>query len=152
VNGRAKKGNADLPFLQLTITLTILSLAVACSSTPAEPQPNLHAWEGVSVETLDAHTFFKTVPMFRTRTAGGTEIRNYAYGYDFEECFTKSGAGSFGDLVDENAFIICSSSGIICNNIFYIKEEAVLEYAPTGRCDTDSKVQPESHTLRTKIQ
>ena len=146
------KLNVNIPFLQLTFGTIIIFLLAACASAPPVPKQDLHAWEGISVEALDTHTFFKTVPMFRTRTASGTEIRNYAYGYDFGECFGKEGASQFGDFVNENAFITCSSSRIVCNNIFYIKEDKILEYAPTGRCDTDERVQVEAHNLVPKTQ
>jgi hypothetical protein len=146
------KLNVYIPFLQLTFGTIIIFLLAACASPPPVRQQDLHAWVGISVEALDAHTFFKTMPMFRTRTASGTEIRNYAYGYDFGECFGKEGASQFGDFVNENAFITCSSSRIVCNNIFYIKEDKILEYAPTGRCDTDERVQVEAHNLVPKTQ
>jgi hypothetical protein len=134
------------------VAVTILALAASCASVPPAPQQDLAAWKGASVEELDAHTFFKTVPMFRTKTDGGTEIRNYAYGYNFGECFGQAGASKFGDFVHENDFITCSSSRIVCNNIFYIKEEQVLDYAPTGRCDIDEKVLPERRGLNPKVQ
>ena len=88
--------------------------------------------------------------MFRTKTDNGTEIRNYAYGYNFGECFGNAGANKVGDFVNGNAFTTCSSSRIVCNNIFYLKEGKVVEYAPTGRCYTDAKVQPEARHLRLK--
>ena len=139
-------------FVRITIFLSILILVLACAPAPTVHQQDLDAWVGISVERLDAHKFFMTVPMYRTKTASETEIRNYAYGYDFEECFVGEGATQFGDFVNENAFIKCSSSRIVCNNIFYIKNNLILEYAPTGRCDTDERVQPESHTLNSKSQ
>jgi len=150
MNGRAPKAGLNIRFLQLTIAMTIASLLVACATEPSVRQQDLDAWVGVSIEALDTHAFFKTVPMFRTNTDNGTEIRNYAFGYDFQECFGKTGASKVGDFANGNAFIICSSSRIVCNNMFYIKEEKVLEYAPTGRCDTDEKVQPEALYLRIK--
>jgi hypothetical protein len=136
----------------MLVAMIILAMGVSCASVPPAPQQDLAAWKGASVEELDAHTFFKTVPMFRTKTDSGTEIRNYAYGYNFGECFGQAGASKFGDFVHENDFITCSSSRIVCNNIFYIKEEQVLEYAPTGRCDIDEKVLPERRVLNPKVQ
>jgi len=128
--------------LQILLVLALIFLTPVCSTRPTVQQQDLDSWTNVSVEVLDSHTFFKTAPMFRTKTASGTEIRNYAYGYDFQECFSKAGADNNGDFVDEDAFIGCSSSRIMCNNMFYIKEGTVLEYAPTGRCHTNEKLQP----------
>ena len=121
---------------------------ISCSPVPTVQSQDYSNWTGMSVEFLDDHPFFNAVPMFRTKTGSGTEIRNYAYGYDFGECFTKAGATIFGDFVHEDEFIFCSSSRIICNNIFYIKEEKILEYAPTGRCGSDKRVQPLPSVLK----
>lgn len=137
--------------LELTIAIIIASLVAACATTVRTVrQQDLDAWVGVSVEALDTHAFFMKVPMFRTRTDSGTEIRNYAYGYNFGECFANAGTSKAGDFVNGNDFTTCSSSRVFCNNIFYIKEGKVLEYAPTGRCYTEAKVQPEAPYLRLK--
>ena len=153
MNARGNKTGVNIRFLQLTIAMAIVSLILACATTTRTVrQQDLDPWIGVSVEALDTHTFFMTVPMFRTKTDSGTEIRNYAYGYDFGECFGDAGAKMVGDFVKGNAFITCSSSRIVCNNIFYIKKEKVLEYAPTGRCYTDEKVQPKARYLRIESQ
>jgi len=140
----------NLRFLHLPIAMTIISLLTACTTTHTVRQQDLDAWNGVSVEALDTHALFRKIPMFRSRTSSGTEIRNYAYGYNFEECFGNAGANKIGDFVNGNDFIICSSSRIVCNNIFFIKEEKVLEYAPTGRCDTSANIQPAARYLRAK--
>ncbi len=130
--------------------MAIIPLISACATKHTEKKQDLEAWVGTSVEALDTHALFSTMPMFRTNTDGGTEIRNYAYGYDFGECFGKAGASSPGDFVNTNAFIACSSSRIVCNNLFYIKEEKIIEYAPTGRCHTDRRTQPETRHVTTK--
>lgn len=147
MNARGNKTGVNKCFLQLAVAMAIVSLIAACAAKPTVRQHNLNAWVGVSVEALDTHVFFMTVPMFRTKTGSGTEIRNYAYGYDFQECFSKAGASNVGDFVNEDAFIACSSSRIVCNNIFYIKEGTVLEYAPTGRCDTNEKLHPNAPSV-----
>lgn len=139
-------------FLQLTMAMGILTLAGACATLPTVRQPDLDAWVGVSVEGLDTHPIFSKELMFRTKTTSGTEIRNYAYGYNFKECFGRAGASKFGDFVNENTFITCSSGQIVCNNLFYIREGKVLEYAPTGLCATDAKAQPVGSYLRRKSQ
>ncbi len=153
MNARTNETGGRRCFLQMMVVMTaIIALAASCASVPPAPQQDLNAWEGVSVEELDAHTFFKTVPMFRTKTDSGTEIRNYAYGYNFGECFGQAGANKFGDFVNENEFITCSSSRIVCNNIFYIKEEQVLEFAPNGRCEANEKFMPIRPRLNPKNQ
>jgi hypothetical protein len=152
MNTRGKKIGENMYFLKKAMALATIFLTLACATAPTVQQPDVNAWAGVSVEALDTHGFFMTVPMFRTKTDNGTEIRNYAYGYDFQECFSEAGAKNIGDFVKEDAFIKCSSSRIVCNNIFYIKEGTVLEYAPTGRCDKDKKVQPNAKTVDSKAR
>ena len=138
--------------VQCLMAMALIPLFSACAITePTVKQQDLVAWLGISIEALDTHTQFSIMPMFRTNSDSGTEIRNYAYGYNFGECFAKAGASHSGDFVDINTFITCSSSRIVCNNLFYIKEGKILEYAPTGRCNTDRKTQPERRYLQSKI-
>lgn len=150
MNTRSTKIEINLRLLQFTIALVIVPLLAACATERTEQKQDLEAWVGVSVETLDTHVLFSTMPMFRTNTDNGTEIRNYAYGYDFGECFVKAGASKPGDFVNTSTFITCSSSRIVCNNLFYIKEEKILEYAPTGRCHLDIRTQPTTRHVTTK--
>jgi hypothetical protein len=37
---------------------------------------------------------------------------------------------------------------VVCNNIFYIKDGKVVEYAPTGNCYTDETVRPQARYLQ----
>ncbi|MGE0475029.1 MAG: hypothetical protein AB7P17_15450 [Nitrospirales bacterium] len=148
MNAGVSKTGKHQPFLQLIMTMGIFYMIAACAALPTVRQQDLDAWVGIPVEALNTHPSFKNERMFRTRTHGGTEIRNYAYGYNFEECFGKAGAGKIGDFVEEDTFIRCSSGRIVCNNLFYIRNGKVLEYAPIGLCTTDTKVQPETHYLK----
>jgi hypothetical protein len=128
----------------MAVTVT----ATACSIFLGVRQQDLDAWVGVPVEALDTHSFFITVPMYRTITDSGIEIRNYANGGDVAQCFGSAGANMVGNYATSNAFTTCSSGRIVCNNIFYIKNGKVIEYAPTGHCYTDSTVQPEARYQR----
>jgi hypothetical protein len=130
--------------------IAFIALSVAGCATVR--QQDLDAWVGMPVEALDTHSFFITVPMYRTVTASGIEIRNYSNGADVANCFGSAGADRVGTYVGANAFTTCSSGRIVCNNIFYIKEGKVIEYAPTGRCYTDETVQPQARYLRLKSQ
>jgi hypothetical protein len=125
-------------------------LAVGCASTPVVRQQDLDAWVGVPVEALDTHSFFITVPMYRSVTPSGIEIRNYVNGADVASCFSNAGANLVGNYVNANAFTTCSSGKVVCNNIFYIKQGKVVEFAPTGRCYTDSSLQPQARYLKLK--
>ena len=124
-------------------------LLSSCAGVAVRKQ-DLDAWVGVPVEALDTHSLFLTVPMVRTKTEGGIEIRNYANGRNMSSC---SGSGSTyvsGKWVQGNAFSNCSSGWQGCNNIFYIKEGKVLEYVPTGQCYTNESVQPQERYMRLK--
>lgn len=135
--------------LKLTIAVLVVSLLAGCATVR---QQDLDAWVGIPVEALDTHSFFITVPMFRTRTDSGIEIRNYANGRDVAQCFGNASANRIGNFVNANVFTTCSSGRIVCNNIFYIKNGKVIEYAPTGRCYTNETVQPQARYLRLKSQ
>lgn len=135
--------------LRFTTIAAIFSLLAGCATVR---QQDLDAWVGVPVEALDTHSIFITIPMFRTRTDSGIEIRNYANGRDVAQCFSNAGADRVGNFVNANAFTTCSSGRIVCNNIFYIKDGKVIEYAPTGRCYTNETAQPQARYLRLKNQ
>ena len=136
---------------QLLKGLIVIALAVSILGCHVR-QKDLDAWVGMPVEALDTHSFFITVPMYRTMTESGIEIRNYANGRAVSNCFGTAGATNYGGFVNANAFTTCSGGRIVCNNIFYIKNGKVLEYAPTGRCYTNETVQPEARYQRLKEQ
>ena len=120
-----------------------LACMLAGCATKTVRQQDLDAWAGVPVEALDTHTLFIGLPMVKTMSTGGLEIRNYANATDGQNCFT-TGAGAGGQLVSGTAFTTCSSNRVVCNNIFYIRGGKVIEYAPTGSCYTDETVLPQS--------
>lgn len=131
---------------------TFLSTAIvlsACSGMVVRQQ-DLDAWVGMPVEALDTHSLFLTVPMVRTRTESGIEIRNYANGRNFGSCSGFGSANAAGSWVNANAFSNCTSGWVGCNNIFYIKDGKVIEYAPTGHCYTNETVQPQERYKRLK--
>jgi hypothetical protein len=121
--------------------------AAACATVYVR-QVDIDSWKDVPVEALDMHSFFLTIPMFRTVTESGIEIRNYRNegGYT-TSCVGSGNAYGSGQYVNSSAFSSCSSGTSSCNNIFYIKEGRVLEYAPTGNCYTDKTVQPEARYM-----
>lgn len=130
--------------------IVVTALALSGCAGLLVRQQDLDAWVGVPVEALDTHSFFVTVPMYRTRTESGIEVRNYANGREVASCFSNAQGNRFGNQVNANAFTTCSSGNVVCNNIFYIKAGVVLEYAPTGRCYTNASVQPQARYLRLK--
>lgn len=131
-------------------TFLTAAIAVSACSGLMVRQQDLDAWVGMPVEALDTHSLFLTVPMVRTKTESGIEIRNYANGRNFGSCSGFGSANAAGSWVNANAFSNCSSGWVGCNNIFYIKDGKVIEYAPTGRCYTNETVQPQERYKRLK--
>jgi len=124
-----------------TFATTLAALLI--SGCAGVRQQDLDAWVNMPVEALDTHSFFITVPVYKTYTSSGIEVRNYANGEDIARCFgTVTGAGS-KTVISASQFSACTSNRIVCNNIFYIKDGRVLEYVPTGQCMTDDSVKPE---------
>lgn len=128
----------------------LLLSAVLLAGCATVRQTDLDAWVGMPVEALDTHSLFVTIPMIRTTTESGIEIRNYANGADFASCTSYGSAGTSRSAraVSGSQFTQCSSQRVVCNNLFYIKDGRVLEYKPSGRCYTNDSVKPESRYLR----
>ena len=130
------------------ILTTLCSLLLISCGGMLVRQQDLDAWVDAPVEALDTHSMFMSIPMYKYVTESGIEVRNYANGQDVQSCFTNAGGYSNTGYVNANAFTTCSSNRVVCNNIFYIKNGRVLEYAPTGQCYTNSKAQPEPRYLK----
>jgi hypothetical protein len=134
----------NVKVMKRTVISSLGILLIGCAAVMGVRQQDLDAWVGMPVEALDTHSFFLTVPVYKTRTESGIEIRNYANGSEVARCYSNAGAYGSGKYVNANAFTTCSNDRVVCNNIFYIKEGKVLEYAPTGRCYTDETVIPQA--------
>ena len=70
-----------------------LATAALLSGCATVRQSDLDAWVGVPVQALDTHPLFLTMPLYRTQTANGVEIRNYFNSKDVEQCFASAGHG-----------------------------------------------------------
>ncbi len=131
------------------LTTLVTASLVGCATVRKQ---DLDTWVGVPVEALDTHSFFITLPMIRTVTEGGIEIRNYPNKRQVGQCFGVGGvtANTYVTLANYNTFTTCASGLVGCDNIFYIKNGMVVEYAPTGRCYTNATVQPQARYQRLK--
>ena len=123
-------------------------LLVGCAMFKTVRQQDLDIWVGVPVEALDTHSFFLTLPMIRTVTESGIEIRNYANVVNLSRCSGNAWASGGSNYVNLNAFSNCIGRSVGCHNLFYIKDGKVIEYAPTGRCYTDETTNPQPRYLR----
>ncbi|ARU05651.1 hypothetical protein CCO03_14005 [Comamonas serinivorans] len=119
--------------------LSAIPLLFGCATVR---QQDLAAWDGVPVEALDTHPLFLSMPMYKTFSDSGMEIRNYVNGKTTEQCFAS--AGSHQGHHHYGAFMSCSENRLVCNNLFYIQKRKVVRYAPTGDCYTDERVRPQS--------
>ncbi|KGH29222.1 hypothetical protein [Comamonas thiooxydans] len=112
-----------------------ISVLAACAAVPSVRQADLDSWKGMPVEALDTHSLFATMRMTTRTTSSGVEVRNYANEHKGTYC---SGSAFNASCVD---------SSVACNNLFYIKNGMVVEYAPTGQCMTNDTVRPERRYL-----
>jgi hypothetical protein len=115
-----------------------------CMPTQSVRPSDVQAWAGQPVEKLDTQPFFLTVPMTRTVTASGVEIRNYSNSKAVSSC--DGGGTAYSGTV--NATTTCVSQTAACNNLFYIQSGRVIRYEPVssggGICVTDDRVLPQS--------
>lgn len=121
----------------------VVVCAVLLAGCATVRQSDLDAWVNMPVEALDTHPLFVTLPLVRTKTESGIEVRNYANGMDVSRCSGQALASGSRRYVTVDAFSNCTHGRVVCNNIFYIRDGKVLEYAPTGRCYTDATVRPQ---------
>jgi hypothetical protein len=128
---------------QLALTMLIAGCAGA-----GIRQSDIDAWSGIPVVALDTQSFFLTLPMVKTFTDTGVEIRDYVNKRNVAGCIQNS----FGSATmptnaityaNFNNFQLCSSSVHGCDNIFYIRDGKVIEFRPTGYCKTSNLVRPQ---------
>ena len=132
----------------------IVAVATALAACATVRQQDLDSWVGMPVEALDMHSFFITLPMVKTVTKSGIEIRNYPNKVNIGQCLGSGRVNATGSLnyAAYNSFATCSGGLVGCDNIFYIKNDVVIEYAPTGHCYTDDTVRPQNRYQRLKNQ
>ena len=127
------------------ITLITLALFLNGCAKLAVRQEDLNAWVGVSVEELDTHSLFLTLPVAKTITDSGVEVRVYSNKQNISSCFDTGNLDgkAYSNDATFTAIQNCSSRIVGCDNIFYIKDKMVVEYKPVGQCYTDATLQPE---------
>jgi hypothetical protein len=127
--------------------LAVVSLAATAGCATVRQQ-DLDSWVGMPVEALETHSFFVTVPLYKTKTESGIEVWNYSNGADVATCLGDASTVGGSRYVNISSSSTCFSKRIVCNNLFYIKDKKVLEYKPSGRCYTSELLQPESRYRR----
>jgi len=136
--------------LLMSVLIVVSAMISGCVSPLVVRQQDLDAWVGMPTAALDTHSYFLTVSMVRTLTDSGIEIRNYVNEREVSTCLGSGHAQAQGKYVNSNTFSTCYSQSIECNNIFYIKDGVVLEYAPTGNCYTSELVTPQTRYQQLK--
>lgn len=77
------------------LSLFVVLVLAGCGTVRKQ---DLDSWVGMPVEALDTHSLFLTVPMYKTRTESGIEIRNYANGADVASCYSGSSGNASGSI------------------------------------------------------
>jgi hypothetical protein len=131
--------------LKLIILSSMICLFISGCSIKSVRQQDLDSWKNVSVEELDRHSLFLTLPVVKTKTESGIEIRIYPNKMNLASCYSNINLNNnaFLNYSQFNMYQNCSSQLIGCDNIFYIKDKKIVEYKPVGSCYTDDTVQPE---------
>mgnify|MGYP003685486873 CR=1 FL=1 len=131
------------------ISLVVLALFLYGCAGNMVRQQDLDAWVGVSVDELDTHSFFLTLPVSKTITESGIEVRVYSNKQNVSSCFDTGNIDgkAYSNDASFTAIQNCSSQIRGCDNIFYIKDGIVKEYKPVGTpkgfCKTEEFLQPE---------
>ena len=123
------------------IFISVMVLMFLSGCLKGVRQEDLDAWVGQPVSMLDTHPFFLTVPLEKRFTADGVEVRIYRNGRSVSRCSSQSAlVNSYSTSI--NSYANCYQDDVVCNNIFFIKNNRVIRYSPTGRCYTDATVRP----------
>ena len=127
------------------ISLMALTLFIHGCAGKTVRQEDLNSWVGVSVDELDTHSLFLTLPVAKTISDSGVEVRVYSNKKNLSSCFDSGNIDgkAYSNDASFTAFQNCSSRIVGCDNIFYIKDRKVMEYKPVGQCYTDETLQPE---------
>jgi hypothetical protein len=119
---------------------------LVCNYQTLHPE-DVASWEGVPVSELDTHPIFITMPMVRTVTPDGTEIRNYINGTSVGSC--SGGGGVYSGVVSMatyQQFSSCTARFAACHGIFYIKDGRVISASAIGtggaRCYSNETMRP----------
>ena len=128
-------------FNKLTFIIIIFAFMSGCTVRDED----LRSWVGVPVEQLDTHSLFLTMPLTKTHSASGVEIRVYANKVNINSCLGtgKINKNGYRNSTSFNTFQNCNSTLSGCDNIFYIKDSKVVQYKPVGSCYTNKTLQPE---------
>lgn len=124
-------------------------VVLLCPGCATVHQSDLDAWVNVPVVALDTHSFFVTLPMVKTITDTGVEIRVYSNKVGISTCgggafkTTSSAIGGTMSYANFAAFQNCSSRLAGCDGVFYIRDGRVIEAKPVGRCYTNETMRPE---------
>ena len=100
---------------------------------------DLDSWLGVPVIAIDTHSFLLTLPMVKTVTDSGVEIRVYSNKRGIVSC----GGTGFLSYSNFNTFQACSAGLVGCDGIFYIRDGKVIEVKAVENCYTNEKSRPE---------
>jgi len=129
----------------ITIVLGVAWLA-GCAGPTVVHHEEVDLWAGVPVAALESHPFFNALPMVRTTTPAGIEIRDYVDKRYVAGCLPPASANTkvftmnFGTY---RAFRACSENMTGCDNVFYIDKDVVTQFVPSGQCKASQALRPQ---------
>jgi len=134
--------SASFPRFAMLILSTLM--AFGCASVH---QDDLDTWKGRPVSDIEKHPIFVTMPVVRTVTSDGTELRDYVNGQNVAQC--SSGGTVFNGVVNMasyNSFMSCTQKIQACHGIFTIKNGTVESLSAIGtggaRCYSNESMRP----------
>jgi hypothetical protein len=109
---------------------------------------DLDSWLGVRVIAIDTHSFLLTLPMVKTVTDSGVEIRVYSNKRGIVSC----GGTGFLSYSNFNTFQACSAGLVGCDGIFYIRDGKVtLINHKVGNEKYFGYIEPQTQLLLEKL-
>jgi hypothetical protein len=127
--------------------VAVVTIACVLGGCATVRQEDLQSWEGQPVAALESHPVFLTMPVVRTTTSDGVEIRHYVNGREVTSC---SGGGTVFagsvSMATYNQFASCVRNFGACNAIFYIRNGRVESLSAVGtggaRCYSNETMRP----------
>jgi hypothetical protein len=108
--------------VRLFLTTVVVCVALSGCVHQGAHQEDVDAWTGAPVAALETHPIFMTMPVVRTVTSDGTEVRRYVNGRNFSSC---SGGGAVFngtiDMATYNTFSNCMQTFAAPISIRYAK-------------------------------
>lgn len=98
----------------------LFSILLCTSCALLEQKKPIDRWIGLPLSKLDSHTIFLTTPYETREIEDGVEVRVYKRNAPVD--------------VISPIGILGSTSQVVCNHLFYIKENRIIDHKEVGNC------------------